>query len=148
MVTEEKVAIEEKIANSALLRYRAGMALIWIGVLAWLPFILMRASGSKPSIFLFLPFHLIGVIGGSRLRKAARAEMGVDAPPKNIYRTVGHSLIFLGIAVWGVYFYLKLAAGQPVDVGDFLPYHLIGIFGGIGFLLLGYFVNRKSAPGD
>ena len=135
---------EERTENSALLRYRAGMILIWIGVLTWLPFILMRASGYKPSLFWFLPFHLIGVIGGSRLRKMAREEMGADAPKKNAFRTIGHSLIFMGIMVWSVYFYLKLVAGQPVDVGDFLPYHLAGIFAGIAFLVVGYFVNRKN----
>ena len=136
---------EEKRINDALLRYRAGLALIWIGVLTWLPFILLRANGHKPSLFWFLPFHLVGVIGGSRLRKTARAEMGAEAPKGNAFRTVGHSLIFLGIMVWSVYFYLKLFAGQPVEVGDFLPYHLTGIFGGIGFLTLGYFANRRNA---
>jgi hypothetical protein len=105
----------------------------------------MRASGYKPSLFWFLPFHLVGVIGGSRLRKMAREEMGADAPKKNAFRTIGHSLIFLGIMVWGVYFYLKLAAGQAVEVGDFLPYHLSGIFGGIAFLVIGYFVNRRNS---
>jgi len=137
------MVVEEKKTNAALLRYRAGLALIWIGVLTWLPFIMMRASGLKPSLFWFLPFHLIGVIGGSRLRKTAREEMGADAPKKNALRTIGHSLIFLGIMVWGVYFYLKLVAGQPVDVGDFLPYHLTGILGGIVSLVAGYFVNRR-----
>jgi hypothetical protein len=109
----------EKAANAALMRYRARLVLIWIGVLTWLPFILMRASGYKPSIFWFLPFHLVGVVGGSRLRKMARREMGAEAPKKNALRTAGHFLIFLGIMVWGVYFYLKLVAGQPVEVGDF-----------------------------
>jgi len=104
----------------------------------------MRASGSKPSLFWFLPFHLVGVIGGSRLRKVAREEMGADAPKRNIFRAIGHSLMFLGILVWGVYFFLKLALGQPVDVGDFLPYHLTGIFGGIAFLVIGYFVNQNA----
>ena len=102
----------------------------------------MRASGYNPSLFWFLPFHLVGVIGGSRLRKQARMEISADAPKKNIFRMIGHSLIFLGILVWGVYFYLKLVAGQPVDLGDFLPYHLTGIFGGIGFLGVNYFVTR------
>lgn len=136
---------EERAANLALMRYRAGIVLVWIGVLAWLPFILLRASGYRPSLFWFLPFHLIGVIGGSRLRKRARAEMGEDAPPRNAFRTIGHSLIFLGILVWGVYFYLKYVAGQPVEVGQFLPYHLTGIFGGIACLGLGYFSSRGSA---
>jgi hypothetical protein len=132
----------EKSANAAQIRYRAGFFLIWIGVLIWLPFIVMRASGLKPSLFWFLPFHLVGVIGGSRLRKKAREEMGVDAPQKNALRTLGHSLIFLGILVWSVYLYLKLVAGQPVDVGDFLPYHLAGIFGGIVLLLVNFFGTR------
>jgi hypothetical protein len=132
----------EKSTNAALMRYRAGLVLIWVGVLTWLPFIVMRASGLKPSLFWFLPFHLVGVIGGSRLRKKAREEMGVDAPKRNAFRTLGHSLIFLGILVWGVYFYLKLVAGQPVDVGDFLPYHLAGIFGGIVLLVVNYFGTR------
>ena len=134
----------ERTTNSALLRYRIGLVLIWIGVLTWLPFILLRASGSKPSLFWFLPFHLVGVIGGSRLRKIAREEMAADAPKKNAFRTIGHSLIFLGILVWGVYFYLKLVAGQSVTVGSFLPFHLTGIFGGIAFLGVGYLMNRRT----
>ena len=130
---------------SAVVRYRLANLLIWSGVLTWLPFILMRASGSKPSIFWFLPFHLVGVVGGSRMRSAARRDMGADAPRKNVFRTIGHNLIFLGIMVWGVYFYLKLVVGLSVDVGDFLPFHLTGIFGGITFLVIGYFVNRKAS---
>ena len=136
---------EERTANSTLFRFRAGLMLIWTGVLTWLPFILMRASGYKPSLFWFLPFHLIGVIGGSRLRKAARQEMDADAPKRNAFRAIGHGLIFLGILVWGVYFYLKLVAGQPVEVGDFLLYHLSGIFSGIAFVGIGYLVNRRKS---
>jgi len=136
------MVVDEKNTNAALIRYRAGLVLIWIGVLTWLPFIVMRASGQRPSIFWFLPFHLVGVIGGSRLRKMAREEMGADAPKKNALRMVGHSLIFLGILVWGVYFYLKLVSNLPVNVEDFLPYHLTGIFGGIAFLGVNYFVTR------
>ena len=139
------MVVGEKTTNTAMMRYRAGLALIWLGVLTWLPFIVMRASGLKPSLFWFLPFHLVGVIGGSGLRAAARREMGADAPKRNAFRTIGHSLIFLGILVWGVYFYLKLVAGRPVDVGDFLPYHLTGIIGGISFLGIEYFVNKKAA---
>ncbi|MGD8403445.1 MAG: hypothetical protein PVJ21_07280 [Anaerolineales bacterium] len=139
---------EERTANAASLRYRAGLVLIWVGVLTWLPFIVMRASDMKPSLFWFLPFHLIGVVWGSRLRKKARKELGAEAPKKNIFRTIGHSLIFLGILVWGEYFYLKLVASHPVNVVDFLPYHLIGIFGGVIFLFVGYFINRRIAFTD
>lgn len=142
------MVVEEKTTVAALIRYRAGLVLIWVGVLTWLPFIVMRASGSRPSLFWFLPFHLTGVIGGSRLRAAARREMGAQAPRKNVFRTVGHSLIFLGILVWGVYFYLKLVAGQPVEVGSFLPFHLTGIFSGIAFLAMGFYVNKRRAVSD
>ena len=139
------MAVKENEAtfDTALLRYRIGIVLIWVGVLTWVPFIMMRANGIYPSIFWFLPFHLTGVIGGSRLRKIARREMGEAGPQQNTFRSIGHVLIFLAISVWGAYFYLKLVAGQPVEVGDFLPYHLTGIFGGIGFLGVGYLVNQK-----
>ena len=90
---------EERTTGSALLRYRAGLALIWVGA---------------------------------------------DAPKKNAFRSIGHGLIFLAISVLGVYFYLKLVAGQPVDAGTFLPYHLTGITGGIAVLGLGYLVNRRE----
>jgi len=140
--------IEKGTAHPALARYRLGVALLWLGVLTWLPFIVLRAAGSKPSILWFLPFHLIGVIGGSQMRARARREMGGAAPAKNVFRTVGHSLIFLGILVWGVYFYLKLVTGLPVDVGDFLPYHLTGIFGGIAALGTGYIINTGKQNRD
>ena len=139
---------EEKTTSATLIRYRAGLVLIWIGVLTWLPFILLRTSGSKPSLFWFLPFHLVGVIGGSRLRKIAREEMGTDVPKNNAFRTIGHSLIFLGILVWGVYFYMKLVADLPVDVGSFLPFHLTGIFSGIAFLGVGYLMKRRATISD
>ena len=84
---------EKRTAYPALARYRLGVALLWLGVLTWLPFIVLRASGSKPSIFWFLPFHLLGVIGGSQMRAKARREIGATAPAKNVFRTVGHSLI-------------------------------------------------------
>lgn len=50
---------DEKISNTALARYRLGSALIWLGVTVWLPFIGLRLVGEKPSLFWFLPFHLI-----------------------------------------------------------------------------------------
>ena len=136
---------EEKITNVALARYRLGTALIWLGVMTWLPFIILRIAGEKPSLFWFLPIHLIGVVGGSRLRSLARKEMGALTPKKNLLRVIGHGLIYTGILVWAPYFYLKLITQQPVNVMNFLPYHLAGIFGGILFLGLSYLSNRKNA---
>jgi hypothetical protein len=136
---------EEKVSNVALARYRLGTVLVWLGVMTWAPFIVLRVAGEKPSLFLFLPFHLLGVIGGSRLRSLARNEMSALAPGKNILHIIGHGLIYLGILVWAPYFYLKLFAQQPVDVMNYLPYHLTGVLGGILVLGLGYIINKRNA---
>jgi hypothetical protein len=138
---------DEKISSSALVRYRLGNALIWLGVLTWLPFIVLRIAGEKPSLFWYLPFHLAGVIGGSRLRTLARREMGISPPQKNRMQTIGHGLIFAGILVWVPYFYLKFVAQQLEDVMDYLPYHLVGVLGGITFLAIRYFSLRKRRTG-
>jgi hypothetical protein len=36
---------QEKLINSAILRYRLGSILVWLGVFAWAPFIFLRAIG-------------------------------------------------------------------------------------------------------
>ena len=138
---------DEKISNTALTRYRLGNALIWLGVLTWAPFIVLRIAGEKPSLFWYLPFHLFGVIGGSRLRAFARKEMGTPPSKKNLLQVLGHGMILAGILVWAPYFYLKFTAQQPVDVMNFLPYHLTGVLGGIAFLGIGYFNLRKRKKG-
>jgi hypothetical protein len=100
------MVVKEKTASTALSRYRLGTALVWLGVLTWVPFMLLRIAGEKPSLLWFLPFHLAGVMGGSRLRSVARKEMGVDPPKKNLLTRAGHAMSFLGILVWAPYFYL------------------------------------------
>jgi hypothetical protein len=134
---------EEKIISSIVLRYRLGTTLIWLGVLTWAPFIFLRAIGEKPTFLLFLPFHLIGVIGGSRLRAMASRELGIVPAKRNILHIAGHILILLGILVWAPYLYLKLALGQPVEVMDFLPFHLTGVLGGVLLHVLSYLIERQ-----
>lgn len=136
---------EDATNNPALMRLRLGTVFIWMGVLTWLPFIVLRIAGDKPSLFLYLPFHLLGVIGGSRMRSRARKELGLAAQKRDIWRSAGHALIFIGILVWTPYFYLKLIAQQPVDVMNYLPYHLTGVLSGIILLGLSYWINRKNA---
>jgi len=133
---------EEKIISNALLRYRLGIILVWLGVFTWAPFIFLRTMGEKPPFLFFLPFHLIGVIGGSRLRSIARKEMGLIPPKKNLIRMAGHILIFLGILVWGPYLYLKLFLAQPVEVMQYLPFHLIGVLGGVFLHVLSFLIER------
>ena len=136
----------KNLLSAPVVRYRLGMALIWLGVLTWVPFILLRISGDKPSLFWYLPFHLIGVIGGARLRSMARRELGISPEKRNIWRILGHGLILTGVAVWVPYFYLKLIAETPVNVMNYLPFHLSGIFGGITLLAIGQWVSKKRDP--
>jgi hypothetical protein len=138
------MVVKEKTASTALSRYRLGTALVWLGVLTWAPFMLLRMAGETPSLLWFLLFHLVGVVGGSRLRSVARKEMGVDPPKKNLLARAGHAMSFLGILVWVPYFYLKVIAQQPVDVSQFLPYHLTGVLGGAALMALGYLRNRTE----
>ena len=142
------MVVKEKTACTALSRYRLGTALVWLGVLTWVPFMLLRIAGEKPSLLWFLPFHLAGVMGGSRLRSMARKEMGVDPPKKNLLTRAGHAMSFLGILVWAPYFYLKVIAQQPVDVSHFLPYHLTGILGGAALMILGYLRDRTKGSSE
>jgi len=130
--------------SPGLTRYRLATALIWVGVLAWIPFIMLRVVGQKPSLFLFLPFHLSGVVGGAQLRAAARREMGTAPPRKNKLRSIGQILIIGAILVWMPYFYLTLIVQAPVEVNQFLPYHLTGLSSGLGLLLLNYLRDRRE----
>lgn len=134
-----------KMFDNPLTRFRLGTALIWLGVLTWTPFILLRIAGEKPSLFLYLPFHLAGVIGGARLRASTRREMDMPPPKRNRLRVAGHALIYLGILVWAPYFYMKMFTSTPKDVMDFLPYHLAGVLGGVAVLGISRLADRKKA---
>lgn len=125
-----------------MLRFRLGTFLFWLGIFTWAPFIFLRTIGEKPSFLLFLPFHLIGVIGGSRLRSQARKELGMMAPKKNFLHLAGHGLIILGILVWAPYLYSKLVIGQSVEVMNYLPYHLTGVLGGVLLHVVSYVIDR------
>jgi len=135
---------DEKIYNAALIRYRLGYVLVWLGVLVWAPFIVLRIMGEQPSMSLYLPLHLLGVMGGSRLRAFARREMGMPSPKKSRLQMLGHGLIWAGILVWAPYYYLKAVAGSQVDVMDYLPYHLIGVLGGVLLLAINAFLSKKT----
>jgi hypothetical protein len=138
------MVIDKKFFNTALARYRFGMVLLWLGILTWVPFIMLRLVGEKPSLFWFLPFHLIGVIGGSRLRGTARKEMDLPPGKTSLLWVIGHGLIYAGILVWVPYFYLKATTQAPVEVMNFLPYHLTGIFGGITLLGIHFWRTRSE----
>ena len=136
---------DEKIYNAALTRYRLGNVLIWLGVLVWAPFIVLRIAGEQPSMSWYLLLHLAGVMSGSRLRAFARKELGMLPPKKSRLRSLAHGLTFAGILVWAPYYYLKIVAQQSVDVMNFLPYHLAGLLGGMVLLAISYLTSRKDA---
>ena len=136
------MVIQEKIISNVVFRYRLGTILVWLGVFTWAPFIFLRVIGEKPSLFLFLPFHLIGVIGGARLRSIARRELGMSSPKRNLLHAAGHGMILLGILVWAPYLYLKLVMGQSVEPMSYLPFHLTGVLGGVLLHILSYVSER------
>jgi uncharacterized membrane protein len=112
----------------------AGTALIWLGVLAWLPFFVMISSGREVSVLPFLAAHLIGVLGGARLRSMAERvvaspEAAEDEATRRI-KLISRVLIYLGVLAWAPYIYLTRIVGQELEVGPFLIAHLTGVLGG------------------
>lgn len=63
---------------------------------------------------------------------------------KSILHVAGHVMILLGILVWVPYLYLKLVMEQPVEVMNFLPFHLTGVLGGVLLHVLSYVIHRRS----
>ncbi len=70
----------------------------------------------------------------------------MDLPPRkmSLLRMIAHGLIYAGISVWVPYFYLKATTLAPVDVMNFLPYHLTGVFSGIILLVINFWMTRKE----
>lgn len=128
---------------SPAVAYHLGSVLVWLGVLAWVPFIFLRMLGEKPPFWWFLPFHLVGVVGGAHLRRLARKAMETVPEHKNVLTVAGHLLIWAGVLVWVPYFYMKYANGVDVEVMSFLPFHLSGVLGGLGVLGIGLLYKRK-----
>jgi hypothetical protein len=135
---------DKKIYNAALRRYRLGSVLVWLGVLVWAPYVVLRIIGEQPSMSLHLPLHLAGVMGGSRLRAFARKELGMTSPKKTRLQRVGHGLVWVGMLVWAPYYYLKVVAGQSVDLMDYLPYHLIAVLGGVVVLAVNSLLSGRQ----
>lgn len=64
--------------------------------------------------------------------------------------TLGSLLVFLGVGVWGVYAVMRWGLGRTVVLGDFLPYHLLGVVPGALLrhrrLLLRLFRGDRGTP--
>jgi hypothetical protein len=116
--------------------HKYGTILLWAGVLVWAPFFVLRGMGESPSLLVYLPFHLVGVVGGSRIRRAAKQQLGLPKPVNSRYKKIAHGVVIASLLVWIPYYALKLS-GQQVDLAPYLTLHLIGIFSGTGLMALG-----------
>jgi len=117
---------------SSLNRRTLGTILIWLGVLAWAPFLTLAASDQPVSIFPFLAAHLAGVLGGAWLRSSANRMEGVTKVGNGrLRRITSRIMIYLGVLAWAPFFYLEKVLGQDVEISPFLAAHLTGVLGGI-----------------
>jgi hypothetical protein len=124
-----------------------GTVLLWAGVLVWVPYFMLRFIGESPSLMMFLPFHLLGVIGGARMRSAANKKLGKPVDKRKGYRRIAHLILIASLLVWVPYYALKLT-GRPVELNPYLTIHLIGIFSGTGLMGIGsavkYFKQKRQ----
>ncbi len=116
--------------------HKYGTVLLWIGVLVWVPYFALRIAGESPSMVVYLPFHLAGVIGGARMRMTANQQLGKPKEKRKGYQLVARVMVIASLFVWLPYYALKLA-GQPVEVQPYLAVHLVGVFGGTGLMGVG-----------
>ena len=134
-------------------REQIGRTLIWLGVLTWVPYILLTIAGKSLPILPFLTVHLAGVIGGTKLRRrniSGSSEQSRSITP--LQRRISNALLLIGIITWGVYFLMKSSLGEQVEIMPFLIIHLSGIFGGIllrfNFNSMRVFRNQDSQSQD
>ena len=119
-------------------RRAVGTLVIWVGVLVWLPFMLLAANKLSVSIFPFLVLHLSGVLGGGWLRRSADRLDGLVQPASTKGRQrkiASRVLIYLGVLAWLPYLYLAKIVGQEISIGPFLAMHLTGVLSGIALRL-------------
>jgi hypothetical protein len=115
---------------------------IWIGVLAWVPYIAARLIQIDISAIPFLAVHLIGVLGGILLRHQDPQNNAPLSKKTKRLKTISTVLLVLGVSVWGVYFGLEWLTGTEREVTPFLIAHLSGVLTGAGIKLYNFFNNK------
>lgn len=110
-----------------------GRIFIWLGVLAWAPYIYLLAIGQKVSVFPFLALHLTGLFSGIKLRSKPATTSVDDAVVQEgrTRRLISKIMIYLGVLAWVPYFYLTRGLGQDVEITPYLITHLTGVLGGV-----------------
>jgi hypothetical protein len=129
-------------------RRTIGTIIIWLGVAAWLPFLVLVANKQSVSIFPFLALHLSGVLGGWWLRQSADRLDGLvqaDSMKGRKRKIASRILIYLGVLAWAPYLYLSKIVGQETAIGPFLAMHLTGVLSGVA-LRISVMLDRPSVP--
>jgi len=122
-----------------LSKYALGKTLTWLGILAWVPFILLTIGRYSPPILPFLVVHLIGILGGAWIKRSdSQATTPNSFVGKSTSRKLGTILILLGVGVWVVYFTLKNYTAVEVSLAPFLVLRLSAVVPGF-MLRLGLF---------
>jgi hypothetical protein len=55
----------------------------------------------------------------------------IDNPTTDRWTMLGTVLLWLGVAVWGVYAVLRWGLGHELSAAHFLPFHLAGVIPGL-----------------
>jgi hypothetical protein len=63
----------------------------------------MRIIGESPILMMYLPFHLLGVIGGARMRTNADKQLGKPVEKRKGYKRIAHYLVIASLLVWILY---------------------------------------------
>lgn len=118
---------------------KASILLIWMGVLAWVPYVALRLLGRDISVLPFLIVHILCITGGILLRRQASA--GAPPPTRQVQRlkTISTVLLVLGVSVWGVYFGVQWLGVEVASVTPFLMAHLSGVLSGAAIKLFIFF---------
>lgn len=123
-----------------------GNGLILLGVLVWFPFLTAMVMGEDWPFLPFLAVHLIGVLGGWRLRARAAAMEGTGSSAPEIghrRRLLSRLLIYLGVLAWAPYFYQTRVLGNEVEISPYLAAHLTGVLSGV-VLRLSVEIERRG----
>lgn len=118
---------------------KIGIVLIWMGVLAWVPYIYLISNGKESSIWPYLIVHLAGSFGGGKLQGRTEQDKLLVGTRR---RKISKVLIYIGVIAWLPYIYLDNIVGIDVDITPYLTAHLLGIFSGI-FVRLSVVISEK-----
>jgi hypothetical protein len=92
----------------------------------------LLAVGEHPSIYPFLVVHLVGILGGTRMK--ALAKKGKTPRKRHKRQVIGRIMILLGVLAWIPYLYQKELLDMTVEIRPYLSVHLFGVLGGIALL--------------